>query len=507
MHIGGMRTALFNWLWARHHGGQFILRIDDTDQQRNMEAALQPILQAFRWLGLDWDEGPEIGGPHAPYFQSQRGAKYREAAERLVQQGRAYRDFDPPELVKADREAAEREKRTYLNVRRSLELSPALVSQALSEGRPYVVRFLIDRTRKVAIEDHVRGRVEWDCSLMADPVICRADGSPLYNFATVVDDIDFAITHVIRAEEHLTNTAVQALLFEALDAPHPEFAHIPFVAAPATTRKLSKRDLKKYATSPPFRSLFEIGDSVLKPLGLEISDALNPVMLAFYEAVGFLPEAMLNALARLGWSFDDKTEVMSREFVTRHFTLDRVVKGAAGFDPDKLLAFEQQWMSRQTLEAKVAGCLPYLVRVGWVPEPVPADSQAFVTRLIEALGERLRVYGDILRYEEYFVSDDRLDYDPKAFDKRLREPAEARLLLAEFRAQLAGTDDFDPAALERLMHEWVAARGIGMGQIIHALRVATTGKPVGPGMFDCLSLLGRDRSVRRIDRALALLAE
>lgn len=505
MHIGGMRTALFNWLWARHCGGRFILRIDDTDQQRNIAAALAPILHAFRWLGLDWDEGPDVGGPHAPYFQSQRGDKYRAAVQQLLDQQRAYRDFDPPEVVKADREAAEREKRNYLNIRRSLELPEEQVAAFTAEGRPHVIRFLIDRSRKVAIDDHIRGRVEWDCSLMADPVICRQDGSPLYNFASVVDDIDLAITHVIRAEEHLSNTAVQALLFEALGATPPQFAHIPFVAAPATTKKLSKRDLAKYQTNPQFKKLFEAADAILPPLGLAVSEALNPVMVSFYETVGFLPEAVLNGLSRLGWSLDDKTENMSLDFVVEHFTLERVVKGAAGFDPDKLLAFQEHWMSRLTTDQKVDRCLPFLVQAQYIAEPVAPQTRQFVARLIEALGDRLKLFGDILRYDEYFVPDDRLAVDEKVFDKRLRKPAEAAGLLRGFREVLATLDPFEAPAVERALHEFVAAQGVEIGQIIHALRVATTGKGVGPGMFDCLALLGRERCTHRIDRALARL--
>ena len=216
MHIGGMRTALFCWLWARKNRGQFILRIDDTDQQRNIDAALGPILDAFRWLGLDWDEGPEVGGPYAPYFQSQRRASYDAALKKLLDAGRAYRDFETPEETQAQRESAEKEKRVYISSRASLSLSNDEVLQRIAEGKAFVVRLLVPRGDKVVIDDHVRGRVEWDCSLMPDPVVARSDGSPLYNFATVVDDAALEITHVIRAEEHLPNTPIQVLIHRAL---------------------------------------------------------------------------------------------------------------------------------------------------------------------------------------------------------------------------------------------------------------------------------------------------
>ncbi len=252
--------------------------------------------------------------------------------------------------MKADREAAEKEKRNYINIRRSLDLSDVERQRQIDSGTAHVIRLMVDRTFTVSIEDQVRGHVEWDCGLIPDPVIARTDGSPLYNFATVVDDIHLQISDVIRAEEHLTNTALQVLIYRALGAETPRFAHIPFVAAPGTTEKLSKRKIGKYRSNPQFRKLFEMADAVLPAIGLEISEGLNPVMVEYYERMGFLPEAVLNALGRLGWSFDDKTEFMSREFLVENFTLDRVVKGCAGFDPDKLLAYQEHWMGQLSIE-------------------------------------------------------------------------------------------------------------------------------------------------------------
>ena len=507
MHIGGMRTALFNWLWAKHCGGQFILRIDDTDQQRNVETALGPILDAFRWLGLNWDEGPEVGGPHAPYFQSQRGPRYRAMIEKMLTEGTAYLDFDPSELAKADRTAAESEKRPYLNVRRSLELSAEQRIQMRHEGKPHVVRLLVPRDKKVSIVDHVRGRVEWDCALIPDPVLTRGDGSPLYNFATVVDDIDFEITHVIRAEEHLTNTAVQALIYQALGAPQPEFAHIPFVAAPKSTKKLSKRDLAKYQTNPQFKRLFDVAEQVLPKIGLTPGETLNPVMVEFYEKVGFLPIAVFNALARLGWSLDDKTEIMSPEMIIREFTLDRVVKASAGLDVDKLFAYQEHWIGQLSIEEKTVKVLPFLLKAGYLTEPVTAEQRTFVSRLVTALGERLKLFGDILSYDEYFVADDALKMDEAAFQKRLVQAPASVELLRDFATELEKTETFDAPHLDRLLHDFVAARNVPMNQLIHALRLATTGKPTGPGMFDCLALLGKERCLKRIGRALGRVSE
>ncbi len=509
MHIGGMRTALFNWLWARHNGGEFILRIDDTDQARNMDEALEPILNAFRWLGLDWDEGPEVGGDHGPYFQSQRSELYTAACEQLLSTGKAYKDFDPPALTQQDREAADKEKRPFLNVRRSLELSDEQKQTFEAEGKPYVIRYLVDRTQKVGIEDHVRGHVEWDCGLIPDPVIMRGDGTPLYNFATVVDDAQLEISHVIRAEEHLTNTAIQAMLFQALGYDLPEFAHIPFVAAPGTKEKLSKREKKieKYRKSPQFKKLFEIADEVLPKLGLGNSETLNPVMVSYYDAVGFLPDAVFNGLSRLGWSYDDKTENMSREFIIENFSLDRVVKSSAGLDPDKLLSYQEYWIGQCSLAEKVEACLTFLQRARYVSEVADDATHAKIEQLITALDDRIKLFSDILSYEEYFVADEDLVYDEKAFKKRIRKPEGAVELLEKYRDHFAQRDDFSASSLEEDFKAWLEANDLGYGDIIHALRVATTGKATGPGMFDCLELIGKESCIQRINRAIKIARE
>jgi glutamyl-tRNA synthetase len=348
----------------------------------------------------------------------------------------------------------------------------------------------------------VRGHVEWNTSLISDPVIVRSDGSPLYNFATVVDDAAYKISHVIRAEEHLSNTPAQVLLHQALGNTLPVFAHIPFVTAPGTTKKLSKRDIGKYRENPKFKKMFDAADQVFPQLGLGSSETLNPVMVEYYERIGYLPEGVLNALSRLGWSYDDKTEIMPLDFVVQHFSLERVVKGPAGLDPDKLLACHEHWMNKVPLDQKVDRCVPYLVKAKLITEPVDAATRSFVARLITALGERLKLFGDIVQYGEFFAADDALTYDEKAFEKRLKKDPAAVELLRGFRDRLATAEPFDPASLESLLNAYVTERGVGLGAIIHALRVAVTGKAAGPGMFDCLALVGRDRCIARIDRAL-----
>jgi glutamyl-tRNA synthetase len=502
MHIGGMRTALFNWLWARHTGGKFILRIDDTDRQRNIDEALRPILAAFRWLGLAWDEGAEIGGPYEPYFQSQRTEIYKQSAQRLLDAGKAYRDFESPEEVQRQREAADKEKRPFISSRKSLALSEAEVRQFVAEGRPHVIRFLVPRGTTIALDDVVRGHVEWDAALIADPVIMRPDGTPLYNFATVVDDAGMKISHVIRAEEHLSNTPVQILLHQALGNDLPTFAHIPFVTAPGTTKKLSKRDLKKYRENPKFKKMFDAADAVFPQIGLGKSETLNPVMVEYYEKIGFLPEAVLNALARLGWSLDDRTENMSLSTIVENFTLERIVKNPAGLDPDKLYSFQTHWMGELPLEKKVARVMPYLTKAGLVSE-TPSDAEReYVARVVQTLGERLKVSSDILEARDFFVADEALEYDEATFKKRMAPEGTAERL-QRFGDKLAIIEPFAPGPIEEAFRAFVDSEKIKPGDLIHAIRVAVTGKSTGPGLFECLGLLGRQRSVNRIGRALA----
>ena len=498
MHIGGMRTALFNWLYARKHGGQFVLRIDDTDQQRNVDDALAPILQAFRWLNLDWDEGPEVGGDYGPYFQSQRGDFYTAAADRLLAEGKAYRCFDTPEQVQTDKQAARENGKPPEGMRRSLELDEAEVQQRLDNGDAWVLRFKVPQDRKIEIEDEIRGHVEWDAALMFDPNIMRSNGSPLYNFATVVDDAQLKITHVIRAEEHLSNSAIQVLLYEALVEPVPTFAHIPFVMAPGTKKKISKRDIEKYRKSPAFKVLFDLSSQVLPQIGID-EQALNPVMVEFYEQLGFLPAGLLNSLGRTGWSFDETTEFMLLEFLIENFSLERVVKASAAFDPEKLMSYQTHWMSELPPTERTERCIPFLQKAGLLPTELSDADRAKVAQVVEALDDRIKVASDILTYG-YFFRDD-IEYDEKAFKKRVRK-GNVPELLAEFRPVLADLSEWSLESLEDTLKQFAESKEIGTGLLINALRISSTGSPVGPGVYDCLVIVGKETVLTRIDAAV-----
>lgn len=502
LHIGGVRTALFNWLFARRHGGQFLLRIDDTDAERNVEAALEPILHGFKWLGIDWDEGPQVGGPYAPYYQSQRLPGYQAAVERLLAAGLAYRDYATTEEIQAEREAAQAEKRPFLYSRRWMAETPAQQAAFAAEGRQAVVRLKMPREGKLIIDDLVRGQVEFEWAREQDHVIQRADGTCLYHLASVVDDYDFQITHVIRAEEHLSNTPRQIFIAQSLGYELPRYAHLPYVAEPGSKNKLSKRKLDKYLKNRDFALVNQHGLAIAQALGLSTTaDTFNPVIVDFYEQVGYLPEAIINYLLLLGWSLDDKTEFINREEMIANFSLERVTKAPASFDPKKLWAFQDHYMQQLPVKQRVPRMLEYLQRAGLVADPAPCDVGPKLTRIVEAAGDRLKVFGDIIAYADFFFQDE-IAYDPKAFEKSLLKPGAAELL-KKFRDRLATVEPFAAPQLEQALHVFVTDEGIGMADIVHAVRVATTGKPVGAGLYDCLEILGKGVCLKRIDDALA----
>lgn len=502
LHIGGVRTALYNWLFARRHGGQFILRIDDTDRQRNVEEALRPILDGLRWLGIDWDEGPDVGGPLGPYYQSQRSDRYSDAVQRLLAGGHAYYDYATTEEIQTERAAAEREKRMFRYSRRFMAETDADRARFEAEGRKAVVRLKIPAEGKLTIDDAIRGRVEFDWVNEQDHVVQRADGSCLYHLANVVDDHDFQISHVIRAEEHLSNTPRQVFIVEALGYPRPVYAHLPFVAEPGSHTKLSKRKLNKYLKNRDFAVLLEHGRKIAASIGHPVeADAFNPVIVDFYRTVGFLPEAIVNYLAMLGWALDDKTEHFSPGELIESFSLERVNKSPASFDPKKLMAFEERHFQLLPPERTLELVVPFLEKAGLIQSPPSDQQRQLIAEIVAAAGDRIKVAGDVLEFADFFQPDDQLEYDEKAVKKNLHKEGVAELL-TRFRDRLATAEPFNAAVLEALLRDFVEAEGIKIGQIVHPLRVAVTGKSIGFGLFDILAILGRERCLRRIERAI-----
>jgi nondiscriminating glutamyl-tRNA synthetase len=497
LHIGGVRTALFNWLLTRRLGGQFILRIDDTDQGRNRPEALQPILDGFKWLGIDWDEGPEKGGPHGPYFQSERGDLYRAAALRLLDSGHAYPDYTTPEEKKARREKAEAAKRSYVHRGTHRDASPAECRRLWSE-KPTALCLNVPLGRTIVIADLIRGRVEWQTDTIADPVILRADGGALYNFATVVDDAGMKITHVIRAAEHLSNTPVQVLIYEALGHGLPQFAHVPLVYL--NGKKMSKRDADKLRTPEVLSALCAVGFTDEE---IRTRPDLNPIAVAYYRELGYLPAALVNYLGRLGWSLDDKEEVIPLERMKANFSLERVNNAPGNFDPAKLSWLAGEYMRMLPVSEKVAGVIPFLRRAGLLPAgPLDEATSRKVEEVVKACGDRFKLFSDVLLYGAFFFRKDP-QYDPQAVKKRIQKPGVPEAL-RDFAKVLADVQPFAVGKLEEALQKFCEARGMKPGDMIHALRVATTGVTIGPGVYDCLAILGREETLRRIDLALAL---
>lgn len=507
LHIGGVRTALFNWLFARQHQGAFLLRVDDTDQQRNVAEALAPILAGFRWLGLDWDEGPEVGGDYGPYYQSERADHYQQAVEKLLDAGAAYRDYATTDEIAAEREEAQAAKESFTYSRRWMAETDAEAAAFEAEGRQGVVRLKMPREGELVLDDLVRGEVQFQWAREQDHVVQRADGTCLYHLATVVDDHEMQISHVIRAEEHLSNTPRQVFIAEALGYSLPRFAHLPYVAEPGSKHKLSKRKLDKYLKHRDFAALKKHGDQIAERLGSSTdAETFNPVIVDFYRQIGFLPDALLNYLLLLGWSLDGEREEFDRAAMLELFSLERVNKSPASFDPQKLLAFQDRTWQQTPLKQRVALAVGMLQEAGLIASPPPCDTAPYVSAILTAAGDRVKMAGDILDYDDFFTADDALSYDDKAFQKRIVKPEGATDILQRFSELLTSIEPFEAPTIEQAMRDWIEREELKMGQVVHPVRVAVTGRGVGFGLFETLAILGRERCQARIARVLERVA-
>lgn len=492
LHIGGVRTALFNWLLARQSGGSFVLRIDDTDAARNVSEAISPILEGFRWLGLTWDEGPDVGGPYGPYFQSQRADTHRAAVDRLLETGHAYRDYARPEELAEQRDAAQAAGRTFVYDRRWMAEDDATATKFEAEGRTAVVRLKMPRAGECVIDDLIRGEVRVEWASEQDHVVRRADGSCLYHLASVVDDHELRITHVVRAAEHLPNTARQIFILESLGYQRPRYAHLPYVAEPGGTAKLSKRKLARYEKNRDFSALLEHGRRIAQRCGIETAaETFNPVIVDFYREIGFLPDAILNYLLLLGWSLDGEREKFTVDEMVDAFTLDRINKAPASFDPQKLMAFQADAFAALSPGRRSEAVRPFAEKAGLL-----GDADSKLDRVVELAADRLKIAGDIIDFDYCFV--DEFAVDPKAYDKRIARDDQARRWLPKVAEAIGAVEPFEASAIEACVKGFCEREGIKLGQIIHALRVATTGRPGGFGMFETLEVIGKDRTLQRI---------
>ncbi|MHB1415159.1 MAG: glutamate--tRNA ligase [Chloroflexota bacterium] len=473
-HIGNVRTALFNWLFARHHGGKFVLRIEDTDVARRVPGAIEAIMDGLCWLGLDWDEGPEVGGPLGPYFQSERLHLYRQYAAQLVEQGDAYYCYCSPARLTEMRAEQERRKESVGYDRRCRYLTPAERGEAEASGVTPVVRFAMPLEGETTYYDLLRGDVTIQNSVLDDFVILKSDGYPTYHFAVVVDDHHMHISHVLRADEWIPSTPRHVLLYRALGWDLPQFAHLPIILGPDRS-KLSKRH---GATS-----------------------------ITAYREEGYLPEALVNFLALLGWSYDGVTEVFSREDLIARFDLDRVGKTAAVFDREKL-----EWMNgyyiRQLSDDDLARRMyPFFVEEGLVPEEgAEGDEMELVRRVAPLVRERIKRLVEAPSIVD-FVFKGELVYDPALLAPKGITPEKARENLVAARQTLGQLAQWDHEELEAQLRPLASELGVKTGQLFGSLRVAITGRTVAPPLFETMAVLGRERTLERVDKAIEMLGK
>ncbi len=475
LHIGGARTAIYNWAFARANGGTFILRIDDTDPTRSTDENTQIILRAMRWLGLDWDEGPEVGGDFGPYAQTERLDMYKEAAQKLWDAGRAYPCFCTTEQLAADRAAAQARKDPFQGYqRRCRDLSREEAQARIDAGEPYVLRIKVPADRgDVVIHDAVHGDVVFDAKELDDFVIFRSDGTPTYNFATVVDDAMMGITHVIRGDDHLSNTPRQVMVYEALEAPVPTFAHISMILG-ADGKKLSKRH---GATS-----------------------------VEEYRDAGYLSDAFVNYLALLGWSLDGETTVIPRDVLASQFSLERISKNPATFDPKKL-----DWMNAEYINAMSDAdfadqiMLPELHKAGLIDDGFEAD-ETWVDALAAIVKPRTKMPADAVGVAApVFATAQTLEYDEKSVAKGLAKEGMGAVLDATRAAlEAVSVNAWTPEAIDGALEPLPEALDAKKRIVFQAVRVAVCGNMVSPPLGETMSLIGKDDCLARIDRARAL---
>ncbi len=496
LHIGGARTAIYNWAAARAMGGKFILRIEDTDQARSTEESLQNILEAFGWMGIDWDEGPEAGGDYGPYYQSQRLELYQQHADRLLESGHAYKCYCTPEEVQAGREALVAAGKSPMYDRRCRDLDDDQRQAFAAEGRAFSLRFKMPLDEELTLHDLGKGEVVVNLREVDDWVMVRAGGMPLYNFACVVDDSLMEITHVVRGEEHFVNGVKQQVMFRALGKPAPQYAHVPLILG-KNGKKLSKRDAST---------------AVLD-----------------YRDQGFSPEAIFNYIALLGWSYSGDQDLFSREAMVAKFVIGEIGKSGSKFDEEKLHWMAGEYVRQADIETLVERVRPFLLEAGAVPAAAFASHPELVRALVRCNQERIRLYPELPEKLSYFFTE-AVELDAAA-RKNMAKQADAPQWLAAYAELLEGSamapsypadrGDADrvavlpsvkdaevpardsveyllPPHLEADARELAEQLGIKFGHLVHPIRAALTGTNKGPGLFDIVYLLGKETCLRRL---------
>jgi glutamyl-tRNA synthetase len=466
-HVGNIRTAIFDWLFARRNRGSLIIRIEDTDQARKVEGATEELLEALRWLGIDWDEGPDVGGDYGPYVQSQRLESYHRAVAELLEKGRAYRCYCSPERLAEMRQEQQRNKVHGGYDRRCRYLSPEERRDFESEGVPAVARFAMPLDGETELTDAIRGEVSFENGLLDDFVLLKSDGFPTYHLASVVDDHAMEISHVLRAEEWLPSAPRHLNVYDALGWEPPVFAHLPMILAPDRS-KMSKRH---GATS--------------------ILD---------YRARGYLPQTIVNFLALLGWSLDDKTEIMSVKELTESFSLERVSRSGAIFDADKLSWMNGHYIRQMSGEELAGALLDFWGR--YQPAEIPRLPEAsYLLRIVPLIQERLKALADAAPLIPFFFAAE-VTYDTGELVQKRMDASGTKAALNRAFSSLRDLPGFDGDSIEGVLRPLADELGIKVGQLFGTLRVATTGLKVSPPLFETMEVLGRERTLAAIKAAV-----
>ncbi len=467
LHIGGARTALFNWLYARHYKGTFILRIEDTDQVRSTEEAVNVILECMKWLGLDWDEGPGKEGKYGPYYQMQRLPLYQKYTEKLLKNKKAYYCYCTKEELTESRQKQIKEDKPFRYDRHCLNLSEEEKRRYEEEGRKPVIRLKIP-AKKIVFNDLLRGEVNFEGELLSDFVIVKSDGIPTYNFAVVIDDALMDISNIIRGDDHISNTPKQILIYEALGFNLPKFAHLPMIMGSDHTR-LSKR---------------HGATSVME-----------------YKEIGYIPEAVVNYIAHLGWSSGDEIEIFSLEELVKEFSLDKISKHAAVFSIDKLNWFNSEYLKKRSVDSLVKMVIPFLKEANYIKErnlsPVKLE---WLKEVIKLMQGRFKNFSQFINYADYFFVD-KIDIETQAFQSVLNKEGISDILKA-LKEELSILKCWDEKSIEDIVREIASSLQIKGGKIIHPIRVALTGKKIGPGLFELIVVLGQEKTIKRLEEAI-----
>lgn len=469
LHVGGARTCLFNWLFARSMGGKLILRIEDTDPARFQEGSVGQIIRSMKWLGLDWNEGPEVGGPCEPYFQSQRTEIYQKYLEQLLAEGKAYYCFCTPEELESQRAIQRERKQPFRYPRICRNLSKEEVERRIAAGEPHSIRFKIPTSGHLRVNDIIHGRMDFDLTQFDDFVIAKTNGIPTYNFAVVIDDHLMGMTHVLRAEEHIPNTPKQILLFQALGFDVPKFGHMSMILAPDRS-KLSKRH------------------------GAQSVEE--------FRALGYLPEALLNYLTLLGWSPEGNQEIITKEETVKQFDMNKMSHKGAVYDIKKLYWINGQYLNSLPLERIVKEAEPFFVAAGLITEEwlQEESNRNYLSHLVDVVRVRVKTLQEVVDASTYFFRDF-TEYDEKGVRKFFTPEGIAQLEVC--RSRIAAQKTFDEASLETLYNTLAEEAGIALGKVIQPSRLALSGRTVTPGMFDMMVLLGKEKTLARMDQAIA----